>query len=146
MPYIQASSVQWRNTNMYIHKYTRKEYMKDTDRQTRTDRQLLLLSTGWTASSTLWIRRPPREQKIQGSNPALDRIFPGWAIPVTSKVATLSGTWWYRVRAGTGQPRVSILWLGEAESLICNFYLSVAAYKCVRADPSLTYTSMLLGH
>ena len=29
--------------------------------------------------------------------------------------------------------------------MICNFYLSVAARKIVRADPSLRYTSLLLG-
>ena len=52
----------------------------------------------------------------------------------------------YRVRAGTGWPGASILWLGEVESWICNFYLSVAARKIVWADPSLRYTSMLLGH
>ena len=33
-------------------------------------------------------------------------------------------TWRYRISAG-----VSILWLGEVESLICNFCLSVAAHK-----------------
>ena len=33
----------------------------------------------------------------------------------------------------------------EVEGLICNFYLSVAARKIVCADPSLKYTSMLLG-
>ena len=57
-------------------------------------------------------------------------------IPVT----TLPGAWSYRVSAGW--PGVSILWLGEMESLACNFYLSVAARKIARADPSL---SMLLG-
>ena len=31
------------------------------------------------------------------------------------------------------------------ESLVCSFYLSVAALKIVRADPSLRYTGMLLG-
>ena len=36
--------------------------------------------------------------------------------------------------AGTGRP--GILWLGEAESLICNSYLRVAARTIVRADPS----------
>ena len=60
-------------------------------------------------------------------------------------VATLPGTWCYRVSAETGWPGVSILWLGKVESLICNFYLSVAACKIVCADPSLRYTSMLLG-
>ena len=48
-------------------------------------------------------------------------------------MATLPGAWRYRVSAGTGQPGVSILWLGEMESLICNFYLSVAAHKIVWA-------------
>ena len=44
-------------------------------------------------------------------------------------VATLPGAWCYRVNAGTGRPGVRILWLSEVESLICNFYLSVAARK-----------------
>ena len=57
---------------------------------------------------------------------------------IGTPMATLPGAWHYRVSAVTGRPGVSILWLGEVESLICNFYLSVA-------DPSLTYTSMLLG-
>ena len=33
----------------------------------------------------------------------------------------------YRVSTGTGWPGVSILWLGEIKSLICNFCLSVVA-------------------
>ena len=36
-------------------------------------------------------------------------------------VATLPGAWRYRVSTGTGGPGVSILLLGEVESLICNF-------------------------
>ena len=60
-------------------------------------------------------------------------------------MATLPGARRYRVSAGTDRPGVSILWLGEVESWICNFYLSVAARKIVWADPSLRYTSMLLG-
>ena len=52
-------------------------------------------------------------------------------IKVGSPVATLPGAWRYRVSAGTGRPGVSILWLGEMESLVCNFYLSVAARKLV---------------
>ena len=60
-------------------------------------------------------------------------------------VATLPGTWRYRVSIGTGWPSVSILWLGGMESLICNFYLSVAACTIVWANQSLRYTSMLLG-
>ena len=39
---------------------------------------------------------------------------------------TLLGAWWYRVSAGTGWLGVSILSLGEVESLICNFYLSLS--------------------
>ena len=77
-------------------------------------------------------------------------IFPGLSHTSDSKtgtpVATLPGARHYRVSAGTGRPGVSILWLGEVESWICNFfYLSVAARKIVCADPSLRYTSMLLG-
>ena len=64
---------------------------------------------------------------------------------IDTPVATLQGTWRHRVSTGTGQPGVSILWLGEIESLICNFYLSVAACKIVWADPFLRYTSLLLG-
>ena len=66
-------------------------------------------------------------------------------LKIDTPVATLTGAWHYRVSAGTGRPGVSILWLGEVESWLCNFYLSVAARKTVLADPSLRYTSMLLG-
>ena len=60
-------------------------------------------------------------------------------------MVTLPGAWCSRVSTGTGRPSVSILWLGEVESWICNFYLSVAACTIIWADPSLRYTSMLLG-
>ena len=66
-------------------------------------------------------------------------------LDIGTPVATLPSAYHYRVSAGTGRPGVSILWLGEVESLICNFYLSVAARKIVWADPSLRYTRMLLG-
>ena len=82
----------------------------------------------------LAVRRPPRE-KIPGSNPACDRIFSGSShtsdLKIGTPVATLPGAWRYRVSTGTGRPGVSILWLGEVERLICNFYLSVAARKIV---------------
>ena len=78
-----------------------------------------------TASLAQWLRRPPRGRKIRGSNPACDGILPGRVKPVTLKnctpVATTPGAWHYRVSTGTGRPSVSILWLGEVESLICNF-------------------------
>ena len=67
-------------------------------------------------------------------------------LKIGTPVATLPGAWRYRVSAGTGRPSVSILWLGEVESLICSFYLSVAARRIVWADPSLRYSSLLLGH
>ena len=53
-------------------------------------------------------------------------------------MTTLPGAWRDRVSAGTGWPGVSIRWLGEMESWICNFYLSAAARKIVWADPSLS--------
>ena len=60
-----------------------------------------------------WLRRPPRERKIPGSNPACARIFPGSShtgdLKIGTPVANLPGTWRYRVSAGTGWPCVSIL-------------------------------------
>ena len=62
---------------------------------------------------TLWLRRPSRERKIPGSNSACGGIFPGLShtsdLKIGTPVATLPGTWHYRVSAGTGQPGVSIL-------------------------------------
>ena len=87
------------------------------------------------------VRRPPREQNIPGSNPACAGIFSGSSHTSDFKIgtpgATLPGAWRYRVSTGTGWPDVSILWMGEVERLICNFYLSVAARIIVWADPSL---------
>ena len=60
--------------------------------------------------------------------------------------STLPGAWRYRVSAGTGWPSVSILWLGEMESWICNFYFSEAARKLfVWTDPSLILHSHVAG-
>ena len=83
----------------------------------------------------LVVRCPPRERNIPGSNPACTRIFSGLShtsdLKIGTPVATLPGAWRYSVSTGTGWPSVSILWLGEVECLICNFYLSVAARKIV---------------
>ena len=61
----------------------------------------------------LVVRRPPRERKIPGSNPACDGICPGSShtsdLEIGTPVATLPGAWRYRVRAGTGRHGVSIL-------------------------------------
>ena len=61
----------------------------------------------------LVVRRPPRERKIPGSNPACAGIFSGSSHTSDSKIgtpaATLPGAWRYRVSAGTGRPGVSIL-------------------------------------
>ena len=87
----------------------------------------------------LVVRRLPRERKVPGSNPAYARIFSGSShtcdLNIGIPVATLPGAWRYRVSAGTGRPGVSILWLAEMESLICDFYLSVAAHKIVQIRP-----------
>ena len=66
-----------------------------------------------TASLVKWLRRPPRERKISGSNPACDGIFPGSShtsdLKIDAPVVTLPGAWRYRASAGTGWPGVSIL-------------------------------------
>ena len=48
-------------------------------------------------------------------------------VKIGTPVTALPGAWCYRVSAGTGWPGVSILCLGEVESWMSNFYLSVAA-------------------
>ena len=84
-----------------------------------------------------------------GFESRLRRVFSGSShtsdLKIGTPVATLPGAWLYRVSTGTGRPGVSILWLGEVERWICNIHLSVAARKIVWADPSLRYTSLLLG-
>ena len=56
-------------------------------------------------------------------------------LDIGTPAATLSGVWRYRVNAETGWPGVSILRLGEAESLVCNFYFSVAAHTIEQIRP-----------
>ena len=101
------------------------------------------------SSLAQWLRRPPRERKIPGSNPACAGIFSGSShtsdFKIGTPVAALPGAWRSRVSTGTGRPGVGILGLGEVESWICSFFLSVAARKIFCADPSLRYTSLLLG-
>ena len=91
-----------------------------------------------TSNYLTFVSSTPSDPCVSGSSHTSD-------LNIGTPVATLPGAWHYRVSAGTGQPGVSILWLGEVESLICNFYLSVAARIIAWADPSLRYTSMLLG-
>ena len=61
----------------------------------------------------LVVRRPPRERKVPGSNPAGAGIFSGSShtsdFKIGTPVATLPGAWRYGVSAGTGRPGVSIL-------------------------------------
>ena len=58
-------------------------------------------------------RRPRRERRIPGSNPACAGIFSGSShtsdLKTGTPVAILPGAWRYRVGAGTGRPGVSIL-------------------------------------
>ena len=66
-----------------------------------------------TASLAQWLRHPPPERKIPGSNPACDGIFSGSShtsdLTIGTPVATLPGAWRYRVSTGTGRPGVCIL-------------------------------------
>ena len=90
-----------------------------------------------TASLARWSRRPPRLEsgRSRVRIPPATGFVRGRVIPVTQKLA-LQGlpcrdAWCYRVSAGTGRPGVSILRLGEAESWICKFCLSVVARTIV---------------
>ena len=79
---------------------------------------------------------------------------------IDTPVATLPGGWCCRVSDGTGQPglsipwlgeinilssSISILWVGEIDILSNNFYLSVVACKLVWAALAPRYTSMFAG-
>ena len=61
----------------------------------------------------LVVRRPPRERKIPGSNPACAGTFSGSShtsdLKFGTPVATKPGAWRCSVSAGTGRPGVSIL-------------------------------------
>ena len=73
----------------------------------------ILVSAAANRLVGLVVRRPPRERKVPGSNPACAGIFSGSSHTSDSKigtpVATLPGAWHYRVSTGTGRPGVSIL-------------------------------------
>ena len=58
-------------------------------------------------------------------------------LTIAVPVATWDAGW---QRVGVNTP-----WLSETETLICNFFLSVAARTIVWADPSQKYSSMLQG-
>ena len=59
-------------------------------------------------------------------------------------VATLPGAWRFRVSAGTGWVRVSMLLLDEIASLICNFLSQCGStYNCLSRP--VRYTGILLG-
>ena len=61
----------------------------------------------------LMVRRPPRERKIPGLNPACAGIFSGSShtsdLNIGTPVATLPGAWRYSVSTDTARPDVSIL-------------------------------------
>ena len=97
---------------------------------------LVVKASGWRAED------PELESHLQRD---FSRSSHTNDLSIDTPVATLPGAWRYRVSAGAGWLGVSILWLGEVKSLVCNLCLSVAAHKIVRADLSLIYTSMLLG-
>ena len=81
------------------------------------------------------VKASASREEDPGLESRLSRDFSGSShtsdLKIGTPVATLPGAWRYRVSAGTGRPGVSILCLGEVESVICNFYLSVAARKLV---------------
>ena len=51
-------------------------------------------------------------------------------------MATLPGAWCYRVSTGTGRPGVSILWLGEVESLI-GMATSISVWQHVKLSEQI---------
>ena len=97
----------------------------------------LVVKASASGPKDMWFESCLRRD-FSGSNHTSD-------LKIGTPVAALPGFWHYMASAGTGRSGISILWLGEVESLICNFCLSVAARKLVCADLSLRCTSILLG-
>ena len=106
------------------------------------------VSLSWDRLSGLVVKASTSRAEDPGFESRLRRDFSESShtsdLQIGTPVATLPGALRYRVNAGTGRPGVSILRLGEVESLICNFYLTVVARKLVFEDPFLRYTSLLL--
>ena len=88
-----------------------------------------------------WLRCPPQEQKMLFDSRLHHRDFfkslHTSDLKTGMAVSTLPGVWRCKVSAWTGWPGVSILWLGEVENLICNFYLSVVAPQLSRSVPEI---------
>ena len=93
----------------------------------------------WLLTCYRLVGQVVKESASRVADPGTDSHFrrgelPGWSDTSDLKtglpVATLPCPWRYRGRAGTGWPGVSMLWLGEVESLTCNFYLSTY-YNCL---------------
>ena len=93
------------------------------------------LSTAEDRLGGLAVKASASGAEDPGFESRLRRDFSGSShtsdLKIGTPVTALPGAWHYRVSAGTGWPGVNILWLGEVERLICNFYLSVAARKIV---------------
>ena len=96
------------------HSVTEAEWNKDKKRHGEIVHHLL--SGAYTRLYRLVglvVRRPPRERKIPGSNPACVDIFSGSShtcdLKIGTPVATLPGAWRYRISTGTGWSGVSIL-------------------------------------
>ena len=86
----------------------------------------------WDRLAGLVVKASTSGAEDPGFESCLRQDFSGLShtsdLKIGTPVAVLPGAWRHRVSAGTGQRGVSILWLGEVESLISNFYLSVAAH------------------
>ena len=87
----------------------------------------------------LVVKAPASRAEDPGSESFVRRDFSGASHTSDFKIGTpvvnLTGAWHYRVSGGTGARfGVSILCLGEVESLICSFYLSVAARKKISSQ------------
>ena len=84
---------------------------------------MLSISAASVAADPRFDSRFPREDFSESSHTSESKIG--------TPVATLLGAWRYRVSSGTGWSGVSMLRLGEIESLICNIYISVVARTIV---------------
>ena len=117
----------------FSHSETRSLALKESKCETAFAKPCLSASHAYNRLDGLVVKASAWKAEDLGFESHLRRDFSRSShtsdLKIVTPVATLQSAWRNGVSAGTGRPGVSIL--GEVESLICNFYLSVAARKPV---------------
>ena len=103
--------VDWHYANLSQHSTLQQEWQMNLAVSPKHNRLIGLVVKGSALRAEDLVFESHLHQDFSRSSHTSD-------LKIGTPVATLPGAWCYRVSAGTGRPSVSILWLGEVESLI----------------------------